>query len=356
MAGQKIQIRRGVDSKIEGRLNLDIGELGLATDKFGKVYVGTSSGNLLVNEREFLKIGGGTLTGPLTLKGSPTVDLHAATKAYVDNIAQGLEPQAAVKIAYTENLEIEFDSQDTDLAKTTALGVKVLDGYTLMGEDRILLTAQTNLKQNGVWTILADPVDGEATSLKRPSDFNAAATIPKGFFVYTIDGTLKAGSGWTLQSLPGGAAIEVGTSDIVFIQTAGGGATTFGALSDTPDYDESHKKKLVVVNLNGDGLEFRFNNVIGGGTQRLFEDMPGDYPKDPDPESLYLLGTPGDGGSVNYIKVIQSMVNMVKEEEFDPASVAVVLEHEGKTKGTHGIPISSKFLHTTSVIDGGTFD
>ena len=28
---------------------------------------------------------GGTLTGPLTLAGAPTADLHAATKKYVDN-------------------------------------------------------------------------------------------------------------------------------------------------------------------------------------------------------------------------------------------------------------------------------
>lgn len=37
----------------------------------------------------FLPLAGGTLTGALTLSGAPTVDLHAATKKYVDDNAGG---------------------------------------------------------------------------------------------------------------------------------------------------------------------------------------------------------------------------------------------------------------------------
>lgn len=39
---------------------------------------------------EKLAIAGGTMTGPLTLYGNPTLDLHAATKRYVDSLSIGL--------------------------------------------------------------------------------------------------------------------------------------------------------------------------------------------------------------------------------------------------------------------------
>ena len=37
------------------------------------------------NSNKYLLLTGGTLTGPLTLKGEPTADLQAATKKYVDD-------------------------------------------------------------------------------------------------------------------------------------------------------------------------------------------------------------------------------------------------------------------------------
>lgn len=40
-------------------------------------------------DTRYLKLSGGTMTGPLTLAGAPTADLHAATKKYVDDNAGG---------------------------------------------------------------------------------------------------------------------------------------------------------------------------------------------------------------------------------------------------------------------------
>jgi hypothetical protein len=41
-------------------------------------------------ETRYLKVGGGTLTGPLTLAGAPTSNLHPATKAYVDGYVSSI--------------------------------------------------------------------------------------------------------------------------------------------------------------------------------------------------------------------------------------------------------------------------
>lgn len=50
------------------------------------------SANITINATDPTKvaIGGGTMTGYLTLPGNPTQNLHAATKQYVDNVASGL--------------------------------------------------------------------------------------------------------------------------------------------------------------------------------------------------------------------------------------------------------------------------
>ena len=40
-------------------------------------------------DARYLQLSGGTMTGPLTLSGSPTGDLQAATKKYVDDQVSG---------------------------------------------------------------------------------------------------------------------------------------------------------------------------------------------------------------------------------------------------------------------------
>lgn len=63
----------------------DHGELtGLQDDDHNTVYFNQARG-----DARYLKLSGGTLTGLLTLSGAPTVNLHAATKKYVDEQAPG---------------------------------------------------------------------------------------------------------------------------------------------------------------------------------------------------------------------------------------------------------------------------
>lgn len=52
---------------------------------------GLLTGAITSHTHSYLPLGGGTLTGALTLSGAPTIDLHAATKKYVDDlIASGV--------------------------------------------------------------------------------------------------------------------------------------------------------------------------------------------------------------------------------------------------------------------------
>jgi hypothetical protein len=88
-------------------------ELGVQT----KLWVGSGTGNRLLLSSDpvdtsvlpYLKLTGGTLSGPLTLSGAPTLGLHATTKLYVDNAdtagkAYADSGDAAVKV-YVDNAD-----------------------------------------------------------------------------------------------------------------------------------------------------------------------------------------------------------------------------------------------------------
>lgn len=85
-----------------------------------------------------LNLSGGTLTGALTLSGAPTSNLHAATKAYVD------DKVAAGGGALPD--EIKTSDSSTSV-KTTLTGVEIKDDTTLIATISKDSTA-TKLKGN----------------------------------------------------------------------------------------------------------------------------------------------------------------------------------------------------------------
>jgi hypothetical protein len=78
-----------VDTKVSDLVNSAPGTL----DTLGEIATAISAGGT-VFDAMVLKAGS-TMTGALTLSGAPTVDLHAATKAYVDTVAGSATAAAA---------------------------------------------------------------------------------------------------------------------------------------------------------------------------------------------------------------------------------------------------------------------
>ena len=93
-----------VDTKVADLVNsapstLDtLGEIASAIQSGGTVY------------ESFVLKAGSTMTGALTLSGAPTVDLHAATKAYVDTVAGSATAAAASATAAAESYD-SFDDR-----------------------------------------------------------------------------------------------------------------------------------------------------------------------------------------------------------------------------------------------------
>jgi hypothetical protein len=152
---------------------------------------------------------GGTMTGAITLSGAPTESLHAATKAYVDSAVEGLHVHPSVKAATTENITLATAVENGD----------TLDGVTLVTGDRILVKNQTTTSQNGIYIVAASGAPTRAT------DFDTAAEIDSGDFVFVDQGTTQANSGYVQINTP---AI-IGTDAIEFVQFSGAGTFLAGS-------------------------------------------------------------------------------------------------------------------------------
>jgi hypothetical protein len=168
-----------------------------------------------------LSLTGGTLTGALTLSGAPSSDLHAATKAYVDNLATGLSVKDPVDVATTANLAGTYDNGTDGLGATItkasngALGD--IDGYTVLLNDRILVRAQTDATENGIYTV-TDLGSGSAPwELTRATDADnsPSAEVAGGNFCLVQNGTLYANAGFIVANT---GVVDLGVDDLNFTQ------------------------------------------------------------------------------------------------------------------------------------------
>ena len=148
-------------------------------------------------------------TNKITGLGTPTDATDAATKAYVDSAAQGIDWKASVRVATTAT---------GTLASAFADGSTV-DGVVLATGDRILIKNQATGSQNGIYVVQAT---GAPT---RSTDADANAEVTSNFAVFVEEGTVNADSGWVLTN---DGAVTVGTTALTFTQFTGLGQITAG--------------------------------------------------------------------------------------------------------------------------------
>lgn len=150
-----------------------------------------------------LKKTGDTMTGALTLAADPTQAMHAATKAYVDSVVQGLDVKASVRVATTANVNLT--------------NVSAIDGITLAEGNRVLVKNQTNKAENGIYV-------KSGNQLVRANDFSGNK-VSSGAFTFVEEGTVNANSGYVLVT---DGAITVGTTALEFNQFSGAGQIIAG--------------------------------------------------------------------------------------------------------------------------------
>lgn len=178
-----------------------------------------------------IALGASSLTlGGLTsvaVTQDPTSALQLATKQYVDAVAEGLHIHASCAAATTGTLAsitggtVTYNNGTAGVGATLTLSVAltVLDGYTLLNGDRVLVKNEAAQANNGIYTWATG-----GTILTRATDFDTAAEMASGDFTFISNGTLYGSTGW-VQTDP---VTVVGTSPVIWIQFSGSGAYTAG--------------------------------------------------------------------------------------------------------------------------------
>ena len=160
----------------------------------------------------------------------PVADQDAATKIYVDTVAQGLDPKASVAYATATTLDAyTYNNGTAGVGATitaTANGALSIDGFTPTAADRVLIKNETggNAPYNGIYVVTTVGSVGTAFVLTRATDFNQSAEIP-GAFTFVEAGTVNADSGYVCTT---NAPVVVGTTNIVFTQFSGAGSYSAG--------------------------------------------------------------------------------------------------------------------------------
>lgn len=140
----------------------------------------------------------------LTNLATPVSAQDAATKAYVDNLAQGLNVKAECRVTTTANI--------------TLSGTQTIDGITLSVGDRVLVKNQTTSSQNGIY-VVASGAWTRSTDADNASNVTGSE-VTSGMFTFISEGTNNATTGWVL-STPN--PITLGTTALTFVQFSGAG-------------------------------------------------------------------------------------------------------------------------------------
>lgn len=170
----------------------------------------------------------------------PTNAQDAATKNYVDSVAQGLDVKQSVRIYTTTIGSGTYSATSGTGSKGQLTGMAlVVDGVTLANNDRVLVNTNSpaGAALNGIW-VVATAGTGSNGTWNRASDFindSNATNVPPNSIVTSASFTFveagsSADSGWVLTTdanpiVVGGAS---GTA-LAFTQFSGAGQIDAGA-------------------------------------------------------------------------------------------------------------------------------
>lgn len=156
---------------------------------------------------------------------APSASAHAATKGYVDGVAQGLDIKASVRLA-TVTGDLASFTYSGGVLTQQVLAAITIDGITPALNNRVLVRHLATASENGIYTI-SQVGDGTTTAwtLTRAADFNTSALASPGSFTFVEEGNTLADTGWVMSA---NAPITLDTSDITFTQFSSAGVVNAG--------------------------------------------------------------------------------------------------------------------------------
>ena len=221
-----------------------------------------------VDDADALKVAkaGDTMTGFLSLHADPTQPSHAATKSYVDAVAEGLHVHKPARLLADFDLNGTYNNGSSgvgaylDFSSSPISGIDGVSSFSV--GDRIIVAKQNGNAldpENGVYVIKESAdIDGNGDIIKltRAEDFDTPAEMAGGDFIFVQEGSQYADSGWVMTE----TVITVGTTPVQFLQFSGAGAysagdalsltgTEFDVLVDDSSIEVNNSNKLTIKDL-----------------------------------------------------------------------------------------------------------
>ena len=185
-----------------------------------------------------------TAVNQITLGVDPTQDMHAATKAYVDALASGVNWHVAVKAAQASNISngtYTAGSAGGDggtgvgayIESNTNGAIGTVDGYQMLLNDRLLYIGATNQVHNGIYVVSNAGSAGTPWRITRAANFDGsipAEYVQSGDAVYILNGTNYGNQGYIQVNIGTGVGeiIKVGTDSMSWQQFTGAASIIAG--------------------------------------------------------------------------------------------------------------------------------
>ena len=125
-----------------------------------------------------------------------------AVKDYVDSVVQGLEIKDSVIAKSVSNIAGTYNAGNGTItaASTGALAQAVTDERIMADGERLLVAAQTDEKQNGIYVVTEAGDGSTAYVLTRAADFDSDDDVSTGAFVFIEEGDSFADQGFVMSN------------------------------------------------------------------------------------------------------------------------------------------------------------
>ena len=226
------------NSTLTGNLEVDG-----STQLDGNVTLGNAGGDTITVTGTSTFTQSADFDGGITVAGSQTVDMggnrvtnigtpsqatDAVTKAYVDGVKQALDIKDSVRVGSQSNLSATYNNGTGGVGATLtadANGAVSIDSTSLILNNRVLVKAQTDETENGIYKVTTVGDVSNPYVLTRTTDADSSAEVTGGMFTFVEEGS-DADAGFVLSNITGSATI--GTDDITMTQFSGAGSVTAG--------------------------------------------------------------------------------------------------------------------------------
>ena len=152
-----------------------------------------------------------------------------ANKAYVDQVAQGLDTKPSCRAGTTADLSATYNNGSSGVGATltaSSNGAIVIDGVSLSVNDRVLVKNQTTASENGIYVVSTQGDGSTAFVLTRATPEDQPTELSGGAFVFVEEGTANADNGYVFTHT---GAPTFGTTSLDVAQFSGAGQIDSGA-------------------------------------------------------------------------------------------------------------------------------